>query len=299
MIVLQQCPLYCAVLGAGALAEAVAQQCEPDAAKGAEGYTAAAAAGASGRLHPHSSGGLLNASGLLLGSGGSHGPETPMQAGQVPGGRSSSFAWQRDSSSLLRQQHSSSASGGSSRLGSSRHTATAAVRVAQEAGSLRAVTAHNTDAATTPNGLLSHTQQQQQHMEKLQHQQEREEEEEQHMLALQFAAASAQLASALATARQVLSDLVLGADPSQQLRAELESELTGLNLEEALSEVVYQVQDKLTAAAAVAEAATAKAAAAQAQAQAGADQQVQVWKVAVCMQLWDVRAVMSCVLAGM
>jgi hypothetical protein len=40
---------------------------------------------------------------------------------------------------------------------------------------------------------------------------------------------------------QVLVDLVLGASPSPQQQAELESELQSLGLEEALSEVVYQV----------------------------------------------------------
>ena len=41
---------------------------------------------------------------------------------------------------------------------------------------------------------------------------------------------------------QVLFDLVLGASPSPQQQAELESELQSLGLEEALSEVVYQVR---------------------------------------------------------
>jgi hypothetical protein len=75
-----------------------------------------------------------------------------------------------------------------------------------------------------------------------QQQQQQQWDEEHHLLAVQFAAASAQLTSGLATARRVLADLVLGAGPSPQAVAELEAELARLNLEEALTEVVYQVR---------------------------------------------------------
>jgi hypothetical protein len=72
-------------------------------------------------------------------------------------------------------------------------------------------------------------------------QQQQQQDQDQALLALQAAAASAALASALATARQVLVELVLGAAPSPQDLAQLDGQLAGLNLEEALSEVVYQV----------------------------------------------------------
>eukprot|EP00775_Hariotina_reticulata_P001932 gene1932-2262_t len=71
-----------------------------------------------------------------------------------------------------------------------------------------------------------------------------------HQLQQQLVEANAQLESVLATVRQVLKELVLGAGPPDELVAQLERELAGLSAEEAVSEVVYQVQDKLTAAAA-------------------------------------------------
>jgi hypothetical protein len=60
----------------------------------------------------------------------------------------------------------------------------------------------------------------------------------------------------------VLSELVLGQDPAPDTAQALQAELGSLCLEEALTEVVYQVQEKLSQAAAVAEAAEAAAAAA-------------------------------------
>lgn len=132
---------------------------------------------------------------------------------------------------------------GSSRLGLHSHSATAAARMAREA-SIKAAQ-HAADTAVLSRSSSSHgvqaaasgaataaalEQQQQQWVE------------EQHLLAVQFAAASAQLASGLATARRVLADLVLGQAPSPQAQAELEAELDRLNLEEALTEVVYQVR---------------------------------------------------------
>jgi hypothetical protein len=71
-----------------------------------------------------------------------------------------------------------------------------------------------------------------------------------HQLQQQLASVNAQLESVLATVRQVLKELVLGENPSVDLVAQLECELIGLSAEEAVSEIVYQVQDKLTAAAA-------------------------------------------------
>lgn len=58
---------------------------------------------------------------------------------------------------------------------------------------------------------------------------------------------------------QVLSELVLGQEPGPDKFQDLQAELSGLSLEEALSEVVYQVQDKLAKAAAAIEAAEEKA----------------------------------------
>jgi hypothetical protein len=127
-----------------------------------------------------------------------------------------------------------SSGGGSSKLGLN-HSATAAARLGREASFKGA----NTDTAAL-NRSNSRGVQVSEATAMLQ-QQQQQAEEEHHMLAVQFAAASAQLASALATARQVLSDLVLGASPNAQQQAELEAELNGLNLEEAITEVVYQV----------------------------------------------------------
>jgi hypothetical protein len=95
------------------------------------------------------------------------------------------------------------------------------------------------------------------------------EQQQQQQLSLEqdLATANAQLASALATARQVLSELVLGQDPALDTAQALQAELCSLGLEEALTEVVYQVQEKLSQAAAVAEAAEAAAAAAEQQQQ--------------------------------
>jgi type II secretory pathway component HofQ len=95
--------------------------------------------------------------------------------------------------------------------------------------------------------------------------------EQQDSLEQELAVANAQLASALATARQVLSELVLGQEPGLESAQALQAELSNLSLEEALSEVVYQVQEKLVQAAAAAEAATAAAEAAT----AAAEQQLQ------------------------
>jgi hypothetical protein len=148
-------------------------------------------------------------------------------------------------SGQLRSFNSSSSRLGSSSSSGSRldvhHTATAAARMAREASlkashaaavnGLTPISSSHTAADTADTGLnevpdLLAAQQQQQ---------------DQALLALQAAAASAALASALATARQVLVELVLGASPSPQALAQLDGQLAGLNLDEALSEVVYQV----------------------------------------------------------
>lgn len=195
-------------------------------------------------------------------------------AGQVTTG-SDAFTWARQSSGL-RRQYSTSGGGTSSSLLGGNHSATAAARMAREA-SLKST--HNDHGSTAPGSGVAAALDSDRSAARLDAvlsanaseaslQQQQQQCDEQHALAMQYAAASAQLASALATARQVLADLILGSEPTDSHRSDLEAEMAELTLEEALSEVVYQVQEKLSAAAAVAEAATEQAAAAVAQSEA-------------------------------
>jgi hypothetical protein len=131
-----------------------------------------------------------------------------------------------------------SSGGGSSKFGLN-HSATAAARLGREA-SFKAANAE-TAALSRSNSRGVQVSEATATLQQQQQQQQQQQVEEHHMLAVQFAAASAQLASALATARQVLADLVLGASPNAQQQAALEAGLNGLDLEEALSELVYQV----------------------------------------------------------
>lgn len=144
-----------------------------------------------------------------------------------------------------------SATAAASGRGSWAHSATAAARLARQASSRSAAAQTGDSVAATrsrpyeqdfPAAESGQTQQQ--------------------GLEQDLATANAQLASALATARQVLSELVLGQEPAAAAATALQAELCSLGLEEALTEVVYQVQEKLAQAAAVAEAAEAAAAAA-------------------------------------
>jgi len=238
---------------AGALAEAVAHSQDPAASRVKHNT--------SGKQQPSQS--PCNRL-----SSGSYAPDTPLMTGQPTTG-SDTFTWTRQSSGL-RRQYSTSGGGTSSSLLGGNHSATAAARMAREASLKSAHNDHGSaavaldsdrsaarlDAVLSGNASEASLQQQQLQCD------------EQHALAMQYAAASVQLASALATARQVLSDLILGSEPTDGHRSDLEAEMADLTLEEALSEVVYQVQEKLSAAAAAAEVATEQAAAAVAQSEA-------------------------------
>jgi hypothetical protein len=232
----------CFVDAAGALAEAVAQCQGPAAASAPASRSQLLSAGAAATV--------LQAQAQQQASGQEH-----LAAGIIE---------------LQRAYSSSSITG--SRSGSQlplSHSATAAARMAREASMKAAAAAahgfavqHPDGPDTLPGSAGDSWSGQRSHQQQLAGAAEQEQEEEHALLSLNYAAASAQLASALATARQVLKDLVLGSSPSPQQQAGLDAELAGLTLEEALSEVVYQVQDKLAVAAAVAEAAQAQAQAA-------------------------------------
>lgn len=104
-------------------------------------------------------------------------------------------------------------------LGSS-HSATTAARLARQASARS--TAEHTAGDADPEMLW----QEQQHPREL---------------AAQLAAANAELVSALATARQVLADLVLGSEPEAAAAAQVQDWLLSFGLDEALSEIVHQV----------------------------------------------------------
>lgn len=104
------------------------------------------------------------------------------------------------------------------------HSATAAARLARQAS------ARSAAAQAEPMGFAATSD---------------DRHQQQHNLALQLAAAKAELASAVATARQVLSDLMLGSEAQQDQVAEVQAELSLLSLEEVMTEVVYQVRGRL------------------------------------------------------
>lgn len=215
-------PCFCTAVGA--LAEAVAQPKEPAA-------TAATAAPAG---PPLSRLGSRSASAVSLPVSAHNSPHEQalgraraMTEGATQHSEANSHL-RPPSLQLLQQQDSiegllsSNSRGlGSSRLNST-HSATAAARLARQASSRLAA-----GQAAAVDDQYGHQQQQ--------------EQQQQSDLAVQLAAANAELASALATARQVLADLVLGSDPEPSSAAEVQGQLSGLSLEEALSEVVYQV----------------------------------------------------------
>ena len=191
----------------GALAEAVASQ-PPAAAAGAGStastprriITAAAAA------PPAANRGSSTGTNSIAAQSSAGGPNTPLQQGQ-PAELTGSQAARGGSG--LGQMYSSIASGriggSSGRLGLN-HSATAAARLAREASIKAASHADPAAAAGAP-----HNQQHEQQLHQQQQQQQQvEEDEEQQQLALHFAAASAALASALATARQVLASHFIG-----------------------------------------------------------------------------------------
>jgi hypothetical protein len=244
MIVTVHCLTCCCVLAAGALAEAVAQPPDTQAAA-----VATTAAGASSRVNSRSS------SFARASSSSSRFKPAPLQLLQ----HQNSDAGALGSPGVLSSSRMSAAAAEGSTHGSWAHSATAAARLARQASNKSAQTGDSlapTPSKTAAQGVCNFT-----------HAEGDSCQQQQHSLEQELAVANAQLASALATARQVLNELVLGQDPGPDAAQALQNELAGLSLEEALTEVVYQVQEKLVQAAAAAEAATAAAEAATAAAE--------------------------------
>jgi hypothetical protein len=233
---------------AGALAEAIAQPPEAQAAA-----VATAAAGAAPRVSSRSS------SFARASSSSSRFKPAPLQPLQ----HQDSDAGVLGSPGVLSSSRTSAAAAVGSARGSWTHSATAAARLARQASNKSAAAQTGDSVAPTPSKAdaddFANA--------------ECDIPEQQHSLQQELAVANAQLSSALATARQVLSELVLGQEPGLECAQALQVELSGLSLEEALTEVVYQVQEKLVQAAAAAEAATAAAEAATAAAEQQLHQQ--------------------------